>query len=128
MATTDQEIASAAARRSAGMRRRVSNTCPVCGETFEGLTTRKYCSGRCRTEAGRRQLVVDEHTFTDPPVGRLLTDEELERRPDEDVVEYLARTWRSMFGDRVFTTDVVEDLRREDELLSEHVYKLSRGG
>ena len=113
------------------MRRRVTNICPICGEPFEGLTTRRYCSNRCRGQAARQEATMHEHGGeslpVDPPFGRVLTDEEMELRPREDVIEFLARTWRTMFGDRVFDTDVVEDLRREDELLSEHVYKLSRG-
>ena len=64
MAMTDEEVASAAAHRAAGRRRRVTKACEVCGTTFEGLSQRRYCSDRCRVRASRlrRQTrASDEH-------------------------------------------------------------------
>ncbi len=131
MTTTEQEIASAAARRSASMRRRVANTCPVCGEPFEGLTTRRYCSSRSRTRVAREVVHVKEHTeelrLAEPLFGRVLTSQDMELLPGENVADLFVRIRRAMFGDHVFDSDVVEDLRRADELLSDHVYHLSHG-
>lgn len=131
MTSTEHEIASAAARRSAGMRRRVTATCPVCGASFEGLTTRRYCSDRCRSRAARQEATVNEYTEEQLPVelpfGRVLTDEEMEPRPGENIADLFVRVRRTMFRNQVFDSDVVEDLRREDELQSDHVYHLSHG-
>lgn len=53
MAMTDEEILSAAGRLRAAKRRRVANTCPVCGTPFEGVVQRRYCSAACRVRASR---------------------------------------------------------------------------
>ncbi len=129
MTTTEQEIASAAARRSAGMRRRVTNICPVCGESFEGLTTRRYCSDRCRNRAARQESAVNEHASeqvpADPPFGRVLTDEEMELQPGENVADYFRRIRQTMFGSRrIFDGDVVELIRKERDARTAHLESL----
>jgi predicted nucleic acid-binding Zn ribbon protein len=39
------------ASQLAAQRRRVSNTCLVCGTSFTGLKTKKYCGNPCRQKA-----------------------------------------------------------------------------
>jgi hypothetical protein len=55
MATTEEEILSHAARIQASRRRRQLKHCEVCGEPFEGIAQRRYCSDRCRMRAARGQ-------------------------------------------------------------------------
>lgn len=56
MATTEEEILSHAARIRASRRRRLLKHCEVCGEPFEGIAQRRYCSDRCRMRASRGQV------------------------------------------------------------------------
>jgi hypothetical protein len=56
--TTEEEILSEAARIRAGRRRRLVKRCEVCGESFEGIAQRRYCSDRCRMRAARRQATA----------------------------------------------------------------------
>ena len=58
MAMTDEEIASAAARRSAAMRKRETKACAECGAEFEGLSRARYCSDLCRVRAGRVRAIA----------------------------------------------------------------------
>lgn len=53
MAMTDKEIMSAAARLRAAKRRTSEKACAVCGTSFEGIATRRFCSDRCRVRAAR---------------------------------------------------------------------------
>ena len=118
MAMTEEEIASAAARRSAARRKRVSKRCELCGTEFEGLTTKRYCSDRCRVEAARlraRRRPEDLHKLPKsegPPFDVVLTEEELEPRPGEDAADYFTRIRQAVFGDFVFDTDSVELVRQ----------------
>jgi endogenous inhibitor of DNA gyrase (YacG/DUF329 family) len=42
-------------RAAAGRRQRVTGVCAVCGQPYEGLAWRQFCSARCRTrETSRR--------------------------------------------------------------------------
>jgi hypothetical protein len=115
MVMTDDEIASAAARRGAARRARVRAVRARCGAEFEGLATRRYCSDRCRVEAARARARPE--TAAPAPVERL-TEDDLIQRPGEDAADHVARLRQEVFGDRVFDSDVVEDPRRADEELS----------
>lgn len=129
MAMTEKEIASVAARRSAARRTRVTKTCPVCDTSFEGLTTRRYCSDRCRVRAGRDHR-ADEAALAGsvagPPFGSRLSDEDLEQRPGENVAEFLTRLRRTVYGDQIFDTDAAELIRQERDARSEHLASLSK--
>ncbi len=39
----------------AARRRQVEHQCEVCGKTFTGLMTARYCSGACRVRAYRER-------------------------------------------------------------------------
>jgi len=124
MTILEQEIASAAARRSASMRRRVANTCLVCGEGFEGLTNRRYCSDRCRTRAAREHdaaSTLSASSVSTPPMESRLTHEDIIQRPDEVVAEFLGRLRRKVYGDRMSDTDAAELIRQERHARSEHL-------
>jgi predicted nucleic acid-binding Zn ribbon protein len=38
------------------LRRRISHTCPVCGQEFTGLVTARTCSNKCRQALKYRRL------------------------------------------------------------------------
>lgn len=42
---------SKAASELAGLRKRVSHTCPICGVRFEAIKSAIYCSNACRQRA-----------------------------------------------------------------------------
>lgn len=44
-----------AARQIAALRRQTQSACVVCGSPIEGITTRRYCSDRCRSKAYYRR-------------------------------------------------------------------------
>ena len=117
MVMTEEEIASAAARRSAARRKRVTKRCELCGSEFEGLTTKRYCSDRCRVEAARERSqqgtpVNRQPVPVDAPSDRVLSEEELAVQPGEDAADYFDRIRRAVFGDRVMPDDSVEIVRR----------------
>jgi hypothetical protein len=58
MVTKEEEILSEAARIRARRRRRFVKRCEVCGEPFEGIAQRRYCSDRCRMRAARKQATA----------------------------------------------------------------------
>lgn len=58
MVMTEKEILSEAARIRASRRRRLVKHCEVCGEPFEGIAQRRFCSDRCRMRAARGQTTV----------------------------------------------------------------------
>lgn len=43
-------------RDLAKLRKKVSHTCPMCGEAFTGYTNAKHCSPRCRQRARRDRM------------------------------------------------------------------------
>jgi len=43
------------AKEVAARRRRVKGSCVICGQEFEGLTRRMYCSNRCAVRAYRQR-------------------------------------------------------------------------
>ena len=51
----EEEILRQAARIRANRRRRLRKQCAVCGQPFEGIAQRRYCSDRCRMRASRGQ-------------------------------------------------------------------------
>lgn len=132
MVMTEEAIASAAARRSAARRKRVAKRCEQCGTEFAGLTTKRYCSDRCRVEAARlraRRHPDDLRLLpkpAGPPFDTILSEEEMEPLPGEDAADYFTRIRQAVFGDYVFDTDVVETLRQADEELSERYSNPSR--
>jgi hypothetical protein len=42
-------------RALAALRRRVTQTCPVCKKTYEGAAHKRYCSAACRQQAFRER-------------------------------------------------------------------------
>lgn len=131
MVMTEDEIASAAARRSAARRKRVTKRCERCGTEFEGLTTKRYCSDRCRVEAararGHRNGRSDRPDVPDgPPFDAGLTDDEIGPRPGEGAADFFERFLQTVYGDVVLDTDVVDDLRRADDELSQRYSAASR--
>ena len=135
MAMTEEEIASAAARRSAARRKRVRKRCELCGTEFEGLTTKRYCSDRCRVQAARNRghtldgadkpTVSGPEGADGPPFDALPTEEEIERLLTLDAPDAFAQLRKLFYGDYVFDTDAVEDIRRQREGRSEHLAKLT---
>lgn len=52
------------ARALAAKRRQVERTCPVCGATYTGVKTKRFCSNRCAQHAAylRRKARVAPDT------------------------------------------------------------------
>lgn len=63
MTTTEEAILSQAARIRAGRRKRLLKHCEVCGQPFEGIAQRRYCSDRCRMRAARGQGAAQADEF-----------------------------------------------------------------
>ena len=151
MVMTDDEIVSAAARLRAAKRRRVRKSCEVCGEPFEGIAQRRYCSDTCRVRASRRrraELVAAEHGSALAPSASV-GDAELQRRDGEPIVDYLTRLESLIFGGPEGANGVapewdedhgaipprdavaMEPPRGEDESLSDYLerlgYAMTRG-
>ena len=42
-------------RALAALRRRVTQTCPVCKKSYEGAAHKRYCSAACRQQAFRER-------------------------------------------------------------------------
>jgi hypothetical protein len=51
----EQPDRSEVGRALAGLRRRVTQTCPICKKTYEGAAHKRYCSAACRQQAYRER-------------------------------------------------------------------------
>jgi len=137
MAMTEQEIATAAARRSSAMRRRTTKPCAVCGNAFEGVAQRRYCSDRCRVGAARRRA---EDAAAPPPAAPSVWDanpaaypghvplDQLDddwpvRGADEPIDEFLQRVAERLSGGRTSDTDSVELVRQSREQRTEELMR-----
>ena len=111
MVMTDKDILRAAARIRAAQRRKTIKRCPICGAEFAGLTTKRYCSDRCRVKAARERAVGADSGET----------RQEERRA---IVERLLRRRNEFFGGRVLPDDSADILRAEREARSQHLSDL----
>lgn len=122
MAMTDEEIRSRAAQLNAARRRKIEKHCEVCGEPFEGLAQRRYCSDQCRNRASRlRTRQGRPALFSDADLDRLM--ELAAQREGESMVEHFDRIRELISRGRVFE-DSTEILRREREKRSKHLASL----
>jgi hypothetical protein len=64
MSMDEQQASSDLGRALAALRRRVTQTCPVCKKPYEGAAHKRYCSAACRQQAYRlrHQHTPDDHT------------------------------------------------------------------
>jgi hypothetical protein len=51
----EQQDRSDRGRALAALRRRVTQTCPVCKKAYEGAAHKRYCSAACRQQAYRQR-------------------------------------------------------------------------
>jgi predicted nucleic acid-binding Zn ribbon protein len=111
MVMTGEEILRAAARIRAAQRRKTTKRCPVCGTEFEGITTKRYCSDRCRVQAAR-----ERETDAASEVSR--------REERRAIVERLLKRRTEFFGGRALPDDPTDFLRAEREARSHHLRDL----
>jgi len=107
----EREVASAAARRSAKMRQRVSSQCAVCGASIEGVRQRKYCSNTCGVRALRRRKRAGQRATHAPRVGA--HDEGTESTAVPLLVARLNATRAAIMRGRRFDVDSVSLIRND---------------